>query len=223
LIFNPRFAVSDGQKADDDTAAISEAPIMDEDELIEKAGVGEYVPLKQLFQVNVKRVDRGESIIWTSFGKYDDHFAAATAAAVSGQKTPSKTDEYAALRDIAEDRLAMLKKVDNPEIRQHVANQVNSLVLDEERTRRAKQEMGEWFADYMLNHGYHPGEAAPVLKRMIESTFPNITPHGGLVTPDTLEARYLNIIKLLNNHIQHEEGNDETFENYYLSLGRSNF
>jgi hypothetical protein len=115
----------------------------------------------------------------------------------------------------------MLKKANNPVIRQHVADQVNALMRDEEATRLAKQEMGEWFADYMLNHGYHPGEVAPVLKRMIESTFPAITQHGGLVTPDTLEARYLNIIKILNSQIQQEEGNYATFESYYKKLGRS--
>jgi hypothetical protein len=35
-------------------------------------------------------------------------------------------------------------------------NQAKAFTVDEEGTRRAKQEMGEWFSDYMLNHGYHP-------------------------------------------------------------------
>jgi hypothetical protein len=95
-----------------------------------------------------------------------------------------------------------------------VANQVNALMRDEEGTRRAKQEMGEWFADY------HPGELAPVLKSMIESAFPPITKHGGLVMPDTLEMRYLTIIKILNNHIHLEKSNSSAFENYYLTIGR---
>jgi hypothetical protein len=182
---------------------------MDEEDMIQKARAGEFVPLRQLYQLNAQRIDREEPLIWTGFGKYEDRHAFA-APATSGE-TVSRND-YVALRNIAESRLAMLNNESNPEIREHVANQANALMMDEEGTRRAKQEMGEWFADYMLNHGYHPGEFAPVLKRMIESAFPPITQHGGLVTPDTLEARYLNIIKILNNHIHMEEGNDETFE-----------
>jgi hypothetical protein len=218
LIFNPRFSIHNGDKPDEDDATIAEVPFMDEEDMIQKAGAGEYVPLKQLFQLNVQRIDHGEPLIRTSFGNYDDHYAAATGG---GGGETGKRNDYVALRDIAEGRLAMLKKANNPVIRQHVADQMNLLVRDEEATRLAKQEMGEWFADYMLNHGYHPGEVAPVLKRMIESTCPAITQHGVFVTPDTLEARYLNIIKILNSQIQQEEGNYATFESYYKKLRRS--
>jgi hypothetical protein len=36
-----------------------------------------------------------------------------------------------------------------------------------------------------------------------------------------LETRYLNIIKILNNHIHLEDSNSAAFENYYLTLGRN--
>jgi hypothetical protein len=70
--------------------------------MIQKAGAGEFVPLQQLFQLNAQRIDRGEPLIWTVFGKYDDHYASAT----SGE-TVSHND-YVALRAMAEKRLGML-------------------------------------------------------------------------------------------------------------------
>lgn len=191
LMFHPRLRPVKKVDDSDQETILSE---VDEDLVTNKISTGEYVPVTDLFRVNLARADRGENFLMSSYGKYSEE-------AENKDKRVS-LNELKVLLEMAEERLMLVNQ--KPEAREMLAPQVNSMFKDQDATLRVKQEMGEWIGDYMLDNGYHPGEASILFKHIVRKAFPTVTKHG-VVTPDNMEARLLAIMRLLNNLIQVED------------------
>ena len=107
--------------------------------------------------------------------------------------------------NLALKRLAILNA--DPKAKIAMADQVNALSKHSESTLQAKKEVGEYFADYLMDNGYHPGESATLIQQMIKSSFPTIT-KSGRVTAENVENRLLTIAKLMNRYIELDNKDD---------------
>lgn len=67
------------------------------------------------------------------------------------------------------------------------------------------QEMGQWFADYMMDAGYVIEDSPIMHKQMIMKAFPRINPSGQEITTDNAEQVILNYSRLLNNYWNEKE------------------
>ena len=177
--------------------------LVDEAHVIQKLDLGQYVPSDILFRVNMQRIDRGDPILFTSYGNYkdDEDFLEI--------EHENMLNEYTIIRSLASKQLHNLKH--HPDMRDAAAASINALWDNEEETLRTKHEMGEWFTDYMVNNGYHPGEAATLMKHMIMTSFPPLTKGGGKVSPENIEGRLLRIVKLCNHFMDMEDSLGDTY------------
>merc|ERR1711871_1156587 len=66
---------------------------------------------------------------------------------------------------------------------------------------KAKKELGEWFADYLVDNGYMPDDNPTLFKQLIASAFPPLL-EGGIekFTPDHFEIVMLRFLKLIRTH-----------------------
>jgi hypothetical protein len=197
LIFHPKFkvpknTVEEEMAGDDDTVAT-----IDEDVLQAKLEKGEFVPSKDLWTVNIKRLEKGEPFLYTQVGKYSP------SDAISLPK-----EEYMYLRDLAQQRLLIIHQ--QPESKQQLINAFNALhMVDKDKAKLTNDELGAWFSDYLVDNGYFPGEQAPILKSMFMASFPKLSSKD--VTAENIESRFVRIAKLMNDYMQ-REGLDDEYE-----------
>lgn len=71
---------------------------------------------------------------------------------------------------------------------------------DTEERAELKQEVGQWFADYLDDNGYAIQISPPLIKYMIRTAFPPIAKRGiESATPENLEKMVLRYIRVVSN------------------------
>jgi len=191
LIYHPLLQKPKEEIDDDRTVAT-----IDEEALEQRLQKGEFVPSKDIWAVNLKRLERGDTFLYTHVGTY-------TPGCADDINIPK--EEYMFLRDMAERHLGVLKEKE-----EHKRELVEALNFQEssnsERAEADRQQIGEWMSQYLVDNGYRPGEHCTMLKAMTKSSFPRLSSRE--VTIENVETRMVRIARLMNDYME-REGLDE--------------
>lgn len=168
---------------------IDETEYQDE---IEKASRGEWVSAPTLQMINKSRILRGEQPVVAHYGKYDKD------APYLEKKTKEEVlADYMCTRFSLEHAAERAKTI-GPDAMMEDFKLFHSISSEEKET--VKQELGDWFTDYLLDNGYHMQVPPQLMKYAIRSAFPPIY-KGGLqnMQPEDLEEHPLNLMRVLNH------------------------
>jgi hypothetical protein len=184
----------------------------EEAELVEKVLRGEYVPQKQLDELNKARAMKGDPAIIAKVSPYEEDKE-------RFDEMRQQALETFGYRKARHDRI--LAALGDPKHKEDVdtfIEQMNTAIInvDPELKKEVHDDLGKWFADYLEDNGYAAHAQSLVIKQMIASAFPTITHDEGL-TEDNIEEIYLRARRVTNQYLALEE--EEQYSHRSL-LGR---
>ena len=162
-----------------------------EEEYIQKALRGEYVPARVIQILNMNRLERGEKYIINHCGSYDDD---------KERLKQLCSDTKKDLKILRHNIRHYLSRINNkdPSIPRTI-HALNHGFPDE--MQRQHKEIGEWFGDYLKDNGYMGMTPVQNIKMMIIKSFPAIHNQGEELTPQNFEEACLNLNRLYNRHL----------------------
>lgn len=191
LVFYPAFGVPAKVESEEVGSA---AETEDESAIIERAMRGEWVPSALLHEINRARVMEGQPLVHARYGTYD-----------------KAAKETAPTRDIVIEEMLTAKNTligAINEIQEQGPHALVEGILQSEAAKdptvsaEIEEECGRWFKDYMINNGYNVRVSPILYKYMIQCAFPPIGQK--LPTTETVEQRFLNMVRLLNRFVESE-------------------
>mmetsp|Transcript_5869 Transcript_5869/g.16515 ORF Transcript_5869/g.16515 Transcript_5869/m.16515 type:complete len:589 (+) Transcript_5869:195-1961(+) len=176
-------------------------PLRGEDkELVERALRGEWVPAKDLEELNEDRFNKGQPYLVIHPRKYqdekDDLLNLRRRAKDDFLYHRNKTKEYLAKINTTEDLAALCEQ----------ANQ-SMAGANEDEVKDIGRELGEWFAEYIADSGYSPQTDSVLIKQAILSAFPVVNKEKEL-KPDNVERVLLDTERTYSRLLE-LEGYDE--------------
>lgn len=158
---------------------------LEDQELVDRAIAGQWVPAKFIADLNYSRLSKGLPFLQVPIRTYEED--------KKQMKVISRhaKEDFEYLRFVMHDVLADLQ---DPEKKQRNLETINKTRPSEEKRKENAEAMGRWFADYLYDGGYFiDGGWPPVYKQMILHSFPAMTSDKDL-TMDNMEpvmVRYL--------------------------------
>lgn len=216
LAFDRRFAATsfdeDNEEASDfggSRKSLVEDLFVNEDQILDRILVGDYVRPSDLYRLNQQRMDRGESLVTVPVGNYDREMDSL------GRK--EMLHEFGVIRDVLVRKLAAISA--NAEAKNALATELNlQLESKHEDDSLVEEEMGRWITEYLQVSGWKVREAAPLMKLVVATSFPplvranesedDINFSGASVTSETVEGYLMKLIKTVNECIHTEKSRD---------------
>lgn len=167
----------------------------EDEELIEKALRGEWVPREFLDDLFEARLESGKKFLVIPYNTYE-------------QDKPMLSEFRKRARhdfEVVNQRLEkFLTLVHDPEVCSALIKQFEASTVPEEEMTHLKEDLGKWFADYMEDSGYFMDEVPILYKQMIMDAFPPVNP-GGKVTEENAEQVIINYIRVIKKYLKQEE------------------
>lgn len=156
-------------------------------ELISRAMQGDWVPAHVLAELNEKRVDEDLPLLFPPLKPYEE------------DKDNIKALKLHATEDMEyykEQLIKNLHDVETEEQKEEVAKRMNKLNRPLTDQRKEAEELGRWFAEYLLDMGYfvHPVPQT-IKKHMIIKSFPTLHDQEE-VTKENVEESILHLISI---------------------------
>jgi len=174
-------------KDDDETAFINEDEIQ---ELLDQA---EYVPLRDIFEVNETRAEIGLPFLQSRFGTYSRE---------NIEKFGYTSDDLRFLRTKMKKRLHIIHKY--PEMKKLYVQSLSRSRPGTEAMEVKKREMEEWVSAYLHDSGYFAGLENPQLfKSLFMKSFPRLN-NGNDIELDGMEDFLVSYVRMLSNYLERE-------------------
>mmetsp|Transcript_16605 Transcript_16605/g.24538 ORF Transcript_16605/g.24538 Transcript_16605/m.24538 type:complete len:685 (+) Transcript_16605:91-2145(+) len=173
----------------------------EDEEIIEKALRGEYVPIREVDWINEERIKKGQPILILRPGKYEDE----------KELDQLRANAMNDFRQITTRRQLFIGDLKDRSKKERICRMIAEIDerVDEDAKSEVNAEIGQWFTDYLNHNGYQPYMSATVTKQMIMSVFPPISrgKFTAELTPDNVEEKLLNTEKVYRQFIKLEEDN----------------
>ncbi|CAB9513030.1 resistance protein [Seminavis robusta] len=181
-------------------------------DVVELAMKGEWVPAKELDEINDKRMKKGEPWLVIPYRPYEE------------DKHHLRVMRQQARGDFLYLRSDVLGYVNNPEFeeeekREALAAQFrNSRAPPEQREEQARG-LSKWFADYLVDSGYFVEDSPILYKQMIMAAFPPINKDEE-ITAENMEQVAVNYTRVLNKYLDDKDltGARKAFAHKYVSV-----
>jgi len=162
-------------------------------DFVKLAMEGEWVPLKELEELNEERMKKGEPFLVLPYKKYEED-----------------KKNLALLRRQAHDDFLYLKNrtveyLNDPELetmekRKEIIEQLNHSRPPQKEQDALARDLSQWFTDYLVDSGYFIEDSPHLYKQMIMAAFPPVN-DGGELTPDNIEQFGINYTRVLNKYL----------------------
>jgi len=171
----------------------------DDEDVVKKLLGGEWVPPEKRWQINQKRMLKGHSFIVQDYVSYADE-----KANLCDMKRHAKADfEFYGKQMLSHLEGDCLADEDK---RERLVRMIKKSRAPSSKQEELKRELGEWFADYMVDAGYQIDESPFIFKQLILSAFPRVIPPGDTeFTKENIEQATLNFARLYNHYLEEEE------------------
>ena len=195
-LVNAPLMLRDGLGAVKVPESAARRPIRDEDSvLVERALNGEWVDPSFLAELNYSRAMDGLPVLVPKVKTYEEDKEALD------DLRKHAHEGFLARREINDE---LLNKLHSPEMQSQLPELCGkfnlSLQGDAQAVDETYQALGQWFADYLRDNGYHAQTRPLVVKQLILSAFPTIT-EGDELTPENLEEALINERGLANHYL----------------------
>lgn len=168
---------------------------LEDQDLVERALDGQWVPAKFIDDLNYSRFQKGLPMLRIPIKPYEEDKPNLRLLKVHAK------EDFTYHRFIMHDILA---DIETPEGRKKSIETLNKVIPSKEDRHMDAQDMGKWFADYMEDNGYFlDGGWPPVYKQMIMQSFPAINT-GGEITEDNVEQTMVRTLANMNRFLREE-------------------
>jgi hypothetical protein len=172
----------------------------DEEEMLERALKGDYVPARIRHAMNHKRMDKGEQFILVHAGTFEND-----EPHLKCLRSQAKED-MTFLRGRARTTLA---KLNNPEQANEVEERLQFFndsysQVDQQEVELVSKELAEWFTKYLKYNGYKGLVSPTVIKMMLLKAFPVLT-HDEDLTTENMEETLINADRIYSQFLRLED------------------
>mmetsp|Transcript_15845 Transcript_15845/g.23536 ORF Transcript_15845/g.23536 Transcript_15845/m.23536 type:complete len:698 (+) Transcript_15845:100-2193(+) len=182
-------------------------PLKGEDkEMVEKALRGEWIPAEALEEIQEERYNNKQPYLVVPVRSYAE-----------------EKDELKVLRKRAKEDFIYYQRKNNEYLhryntlpaseRRAFCDQINrsSEVSNQDEVDAANADVGKWFADYLIDSGYHPHTDSTAIKQLIMTSFPVVNKGAAPFHPLNIERILLEYQKGYTRLIEmegYDEGNE---------------
>ena len=181
---------------------------LEDQDLVDKATRGEWVPAKFLDDLNYARFRKGLPMLRIPVGEY------------ANDKENMKLLRKHAREDFKYHRVIMheiLTELEDPEQRAQNIEIMKSIMPPPEECAKEAKELGKWFSDYLVDSGYFlDGGWGPVYKQMIMKSFPKINSDGE-INENNVESHMVKTLANINRFL-HKEGTSRAVKGFRKSV-----
>lgn len=171
---------------------------LEDQDLVDKALRGEWVPAKFIDDLNYSRFQKGMPMLRIPIIEY------------SKDKENLSDLRKHAREDFEYHRLTMhniLAGLQEPGGKEKTLELFNKAIASPEERKTDAAAMGKWFGEYMVDNGYFlDGGWPPVFKQMIMQAFPPINKDGE-VNLENMESTVVHHLAYMNRYLREETGN----------------
>lgn len=164
-------------------------------DFVKLAMEGEWVPLKELEELNEERMKKGEPLLVVPYKKYEEDKTnlplLQRQAYDDFQYLKNRTVEY-------------LNDLETLEKKKEIIEQLYHSRPPQKEQDALARALSQWFTDYLVDAGYFMEDSPHLYKQMIMAAFPPLS-DGGELTPDNIEQFGINYIRVLNKYLADNE------------------
>merc|ERR1719464_1121240 len=179
----------------------------EDDDIIEKALRGEWVPARYLNEINQTRMNEGKRFLVLPYKPYKED---KENLAIIQKQARSDFQDH---KDTLKKMLLELNNDDsNEEKKKELIEKFEKSRPPEETREELKQSLGEWFTDYIVGSGYTIEDSPIMFKQMIIRAFPPLfdddTSYDGdepKVTVQNLQQCLVNSSKIVHRYLDEDQ------------------
>lgn len=186
LIFNERLGKLD-IRSDESTVSL------DEDEVQRLLDEGEYVPLKDIYELNTTRAEIGLPLLQSRFGTY---------SVEDVRKFALPTKDLRFVRNMLQKRVHILHE--HPEMKALLLQSIDASQPEADEMEAKRRELEQWVSSYLIDSGYFVNPNPQLFKSLFMKSFPRLNDGPEVVTEDALIDMLYNELKLFDRYLDDE-------------------